>query len=365
VTSDGTSSVVDEHEGSPVSDAVSTRDTVPALSVVIPTYNRLNQLQRVLASLQAQTYPREKFEVIVVSDGSTDGTDDYLSAVAPPYRMRFVTQPNEGPAAARNRGVDMACGALVLFLDDDVVATPSLVDEHVASHEACDVDTVVIGPMATPPDFEMRPWVMWEQTMLYKQYGDMNNGVYSPTFRQFYTGNASLPRHRFLEVGGFDTRFRRAEDVELAYRLDRVGVRWIWNPNAIGHHYADRSFRSWLRTAREYGVNEVVFGRDERQDPDLRRVSAEFQRRHPVVRWMSRLCVAAPVVDRVAELTLQVLAISGNAVGARRLSRWALSGLFNVAFYGGMASALGSAAEFRRVIVNRDSSTPRRDLSAT
>src|SRR5262249_47861284 len=149
----------------------------------------------------------------------------------------------------------------------------------------------------------------------------MNAGVYAPTFRQFYTGNASLPRRRFLEVGGFDTRFRRAEDVELAYRLDRVGILWIWNPDAVGHHYAERSFQSWLRTARDYGVNEVVFGRDEQQDPGLRRVSAEFQRRNPVVRWLSRLCVAAPAAACVVDPTLRMLAVFGDAVGARRLSR--------------------------------------------
>jgi GT2 family glycosyltransferase len=337
----------------------------PALSVVIPTYNRVARLRRVLAALQLQTYPSEKFEVVVVSDGSTDGTDDYLSEVATPYQMRFVCQPNQGPAAARNRGVELAWGTLVLFLDDDVVATPRLVDEHVASHEACDTDTVVIGPMATPPGFEMRPWVRWEQAMLYKQYRDMNEGVYAPTFRQFYTGNASLPRRRFLDAGGFDTRFRRAEDVELAYRLDRGGIGWVWNPAAIGHHYADRSFESWLDTARVYGVNEVVFGRDEKQDPGLDRVSAEFQRRNAGVRWLSRLCVAWPTADRIIEAILGRMAIVGDAVGARRLSSWALSGIFNVAFYCGMASSLGSAAEFRRVIVNRGDATLSRDLSIT
>jgi glycosyltransferase involved in cell wall biosynthesis len=333
----------------------------PTVSVVIPTYNRLPRLQRVLAALDTQTYPRREFEVVVVSDGSTDGTDDYLGGAPSPLDLTFVAQENQGPAAARNRGVETARGSIVLFIDDDVVATPQLVAEHVASHEAQSGDAVVIGPMITPPDFQMRPWVAWEQNMLYKQYDAMNAGVYAPTFRQFYTGNASLPRDRFLEVGGFDQRFRRAEDVELAYRLDGVGLHWVWNPEAVGHHYADRPFESWLRTARDYGVNEVVFGRDEGQDPTLDRVRREFAERSPVIRGMARLCVAAPFLEPVLGFPLRALALRSRGGRAAPVSQYALSGLFNVAYYCGMADELGSRREFRRLVVGRgDGSLARR-----
>jgi glycosyltransferase involved in cell wall biosynthesis len=322
----------------------------PTVSVVIPTYNRLSRLRRVLAALDVQTYPTEQFEVVVVSDGSTDGTDEFLADAKGPFELAVVTQRNQGPAVARNRGVEAARGAIVLFIDDDVVATPRLIEEHVESHAAQTGDAVVIGPMITPPGFAMRPWVAWEQDMLYKQYDAMNTGVYGATFRQFYTGNASLPRQRFLDVGGFDARFRRAEDVELAYRLDEAGLQWIWNPDAVGHHYADRPFESWLRTARDYGTNEVIFGREEGQDPTLRRVRAEFAGRHVVIRALAVGTVSLPWFERRLTPALRALALGADRLGLRRVSGYALSALFNTEYFCAMAAELGGAAEFRRVV---------------
>jgi glycosyltransferase involved in cell wall biosynthesis len=325
--------------------------TNPTVSVVVPTYNRLARLRHVLDALETQTYPRERFEVVVVSDGSNDGTDEYLGGARFGFELTVVTQPNQGPAVARNRGVASARGSIVLFVDDDVVATPRLVEEHVASHEARINDAVVIGPMITPPDFAMQPWVAWEQHMLYKQYDAMNKGVYGPTFRQFYTGNASLPRRRFLDSGGFDARFRRAEDVELAFRLDVDGVAWVWNPNAIGHHYADRPFASWLRTARDYGTNEVVFGRDEQQDPTFERLRTEFAGRSRLIRALARVCAAVPSLEPVVRASLRGVALAAHSAGATRVSEHALSGLFNMTYYCAMAAELGGAGEFRRLIV--------------
>jgi hypothetical protein len=259
--------------------------------------------------------------------------------------------------------VEEARGSIVLFVDDDVVATPRLIEEHVESHAAQSGDVVVIGPMITPPDFRMRPWVAWEQRMLYKQYDAMNTGVYAATFRQFYTGNASLPRDRFLEVGGFDARFRRAEDVELAYRLDGAGLRWIWNPDAVGHHYADRPFDSWLRTARDYGTNEVLFGRDEGQDPTLARVRAEFARRHVVVRALAVAAVSVPGAESGLTPTLRALALGADRLGLRRPAAYSLSALFNTEYFCAMARQLGGPAEFRRVVAGLGPPTRRRAVA--
>jgi glycosyltransferase involved in cell wall biosynthesis len=329
----------------------------PLVSVVVPTYNRLPRLKCVLAALEDQTFPRDDYEIVIVSDGSTDGTDDYVRRAAERGALTFGTQANEGPAAARNHGVALARGDLVLFVDDDVVATPQLVAEHVASHDRAGRDAIVIGPMLTPPDFRMRPWVHWEQAMLYKQYEALTAGRFAPTFRQFYTGNASLPRARFTAAGGFDTRFRRAEDVELAYRLDRDGIAFVWNPYAVGLHYADRPFESWLRTAYDYGACEVVFCRDERQDPEFVRLRAEYRGRNPLIRGMVRVSVAAPVVARCLRAPLRGLAVVGDHFSASAsFGRLALSVLFNSWYYLGMASRLGGRESFVRAIVGRSES---------
>ena len=83
------------------------------------TYNRLDRLKRVLDGLEKQTYSLTDFEVVVVSDGSPDGTDDYLRTLETPLRLTAVFQPNQGVAVARNHGLERATGELVLFVDDD------------------------------------------------------------------------------------------------------------------------------------------------------------------------------------------------------------------------------------------------------
>ena len=265
----------------------------PTVSVVVPTYDRLPRLRRVLAGLAAQDLDRP-FEVVVVDDGSTDGTDAYLRSGAPPLPIVASTQENQGPGAARNRGVDLATGEIVVFLDDDVIPDPGLVRAHVRAHERHGDRTVVIGPMRNPPDHQMSPWIRWEQAMLAKQYDAMEAGEYDATARQFFTGNASLRREHLLAAGGFDPSLRRAEDVELAYRLDAAGLAFVYEPDAVGLHYAERSFGSWLAAGYAYGRNDVVFGRDRGKPEIFSWVADEYRTRHPLTRWLTRTCATRP-----------------------------------------------------------------------
>lgn len=323
----------------------------PTVSVVIPTFNRRARLGRVLAALASQTFPRDEFEVVLVSDGSTDGTDDYLESSNVPLPIVAVSQPNAGPAAARNRGVEIANGDLVLFVDDDVVAAPDLVEQHAKTHQRDGAGLVVIGPMLTPPDFRMNAWVSWEQAMLYKQYAAMKRGDWTATFRQFYTGNASLARSTLLDAGGFDTRFRRAEDVELAYRLDEAGCRFDFNPDAVGWHYADRSFASWLANAHDYGVNEVIFARDHHRPELLDIVRNDFAGRHRLVRWASRVGVRHPRVAPPLQSVLSASARASARVHAGSMARLLFSGTYNLAYYRGVADELGGPEAFRKRIL--------------
>ena len=178
-----------------------------------------------------------------------------------------------------------------MFLDDDIVATPDARRTSRSLARATANDLAVIGPMLSPPDVELSAPIRWEQAMLYKQYDAMARGEYKPAYRQFFTGNASVPRARVLAAGGFDTRYRRAEDVELAYRMHLDGVRFVFDADAAAFHYAERSFRAWLRNAHEYGVNDVIFARDHEEEGLLERTRREFAGRHRLVRWTTRACV--------------------------------------------------------------------------
>lgn len=322
----------------------------PRISVVVPTFNRIDRLRRVLGALADQTLPRDAYEVVVVSDGSTDGTDEYLHSADTPLDTVFVSQANAGPAAARNHGVELASAPLILFVDDDVVAAPDLIEQHLASHECDENGLVVIGPMLTPSGFTLSPWISWEQSMLYKQYEAMERGDWEPTFRQFYTGNASLKRKTFLAAGGFDTRYLRAEDVELSYRLDEDGCRFQFNPKAVGWHYAERSFASWLRNAYDYGVNEVTFARDHARHELLETVRDEFERRHLLVRATSRLAVRWPIVGKAMQFVFTTGANVTARLGSERLPRGLLSLTYNMAYYRGIADELGGASVFRHAI---------------
>lgn len=323
-------------------------------SVVVPTYNRLDRLPRVLQALADQDLASDAYEVIVVSDGSTDGTDEYLRSGDAPGDVVAVSQANQGPGPARNAGVARARGKLIVFVDDDIVAEPDLVSQHVRSHCELGADgrLVVMGPMLSPPDVRLSPWVQWEQDKITDQYEAMERGEWEPTFRQFFTGNASLHRDVLDEAGGFDDRFRRAEDVELSYRLDRAGCRFAFNPTAIGWHYAERSFASWRRNARDYGVNDVVFSRDHGRPELLQIVRDELPQRHALVRAVVRAVAGRRRLAAAAQALLDAGARASAAARLDRPTSVFLSASYNVAYYHGVADELGGAEAFRRAILD-------------
>lgn len=323
----------------------------PTVSVVVPTFNRLSGLQRALRALAQQSVPRSSFEVIVVSDGSTDGTNEYLTSQGAPLPVVAVIAENGGPATARNRGVEVATGEVVLFVDDDVVAERDLVAAHMAAHTEHGPDVVVIGPMLTPADFDLSPWVSWEQTMLYKQYDAMTAGKWTPTARQFYTGNASLRRTHIVACGGFDPAFRRAEDVEFAHRLADFGLRFVFESRARGYHYAERSFTSWIGIASAYGRNNAVFVRDFGRTWLFDAMCEEFHRHHPLVRVTTAACLGRPRLKRITSAALAAAARATNGIGLRAVGRYALSGLYNLEYYQGFADELPGAA---RTLTRRD-----------
>jgi GT2 family glycosyltransferase len=322
-----------------------------AVSVVIPTYNRLPRLRRVLEALREQvSVGDEHVEIIVISDGSEDGTDEYLASGETPVPIRFARQRNQGAAAARNHGIALARGEFVLFIDDDVVPLPGLVAEHLAVHREEGGNTVVLGPMLTPKDHNCSPWVAYEQAMLYKQYRAMRRGEWEPTARQFYTGNASIARRHLVESGGFDESLGRAEDVELAYRLAARGLRFVYRPSAAGLHYAERTYASWRDTANLYGSNDAAFALDRGQGWLLLTVARELRQHHPLVRLLANIAVRWPrAATAVAKgLDHAVTVMHRTGLGPARA---ALSAVFNLGYYRGLTDGLRSRQHDPRTIL--------------
>jgi GT2 family glycosyltransferase len=311
------------------------------LSVVVPTYNRVASLRRMLEALARQTIAPESFEVLVVDDGSTDGTPALvrLLEAQSPFRIRLLHQAHAGPAQARNLGVAHAAGDLVLFLDDDVLPLPDLLLEHLQAH-AGRPDTVVVGPMLPPINWSRPGWVRWEERLLQVQYRELVEGKYPCTPRQFYTANASLSRRLFHEAHGFDPAFLRAEDVELAYRLRDLGARFIFTPSARVLHYAARSFAAWCRGAYLYGRYDVVMTRDKGHEA-LTCATREFHTRHPLSRLLVRCCLGRPPLCRLLLFALPGVIAATERLGLEALAACCLSSAFGLLYWQGASDELG------------------------
>lgn len=329
--------------------AQSKKTTASILTVVVPTFNRRDSLHRLLMALTEQTLPGSQFEVIVVDDGSTDGTVEAARGLELPYALTVLQQEHTGgPAAARNLAVSNARGDIVIFLDDDVVPIPTLLATHLAAHGRRS-DLVVIGPMLAPLDWPRAPWVRWEEEKLQAQYSAMLAGEFECTPRQFYTANASLHRARFIEAGGFDLRFQRAEDVELAYRLRNRGAGFVFEPRAEIFHYASRSFAAWCRTPYQYGRYDIAMDRNEGQEA-WECATHEFHGRHPFTRLIARACVGHRTRLRAALFGLRLCVQVADRVGAWRPTALALSALFTLLYWQGASDELGGAGKVWRAV---------------
>jgi GT2 family glycosyltransferase len=211
-------------------------------SVVIPTFNRLADLRAVIAAVIAQTGTSPwPCTVIVVDDGSNDGTADWLDTCGPDLGLTVLHQSNSGPARARNRGVEAAEGELVLFLGDDTEPQPGWLLEHLEAHRMLEggPDTAVLGYTGFPPG-HATPFLRWiNEHGAQFGYALIDRPTDVP-FNFFYTSNVSVPRAVFERLGGFREDFPAAawEDIELAYRATSSGMKLRYLPRArcLHHH---------------------------------------------------------------------------------------------------------------------------------
>jgi glycosyltransferase involved in cell wall biosynthesis len=230
----------------------------PVFSVVIPTYNRLDMLVRVLDALHSQM-DAPPFEVIVVNDGSTDETDHVMSAR---QGITFRTQPNSGPGRARNHGVSLARGRYVLFIGDDTVPEPRFLAEHARVHREAGDDPLAacLGYTGWPRGERVTAFMDYINDYgLQFGYKLIRHGAVVP-FNFFYTSNISIDR-TVLGNEPFDTTFPSAawEDIELAFRLDRQGLKIHYNERAVTRHYHPMTIDSFARRQYTVGKSGAIF----------------------------------------------------------------------------------------------------------
>lgn len=223
-------------------------------SIIIPSYNRPVRLAACLEALGRLEYPTERFEVIVVDDGSAPP----LSASAAPFNLTVMRQENSGPAAARNAGAARARGTFLGFTDDDCAPAPDWLSKLVPalrSESACMVGGRTVNALTTNPYAEASQNLV---SYLYR-YFDAH-----PSRERFFTSNnLAVPASEFWSIGGFDTSFRQAagEDRWLGVEWRRRSWPMRYLPDAVVMHSHDLNLRSFWRQHVTYGRAALRFRR--------------------------------------------------------------------------------------------------------
>ncbi len=252
----------------------------PTVSLIMPTFNKLSRLRFALKSLNKQSYPFEKWELVIVDDGSTESVENLLDELELNYHINYIFQSNSGRSIARNQGLDVAKGEIIVFMDDDLIASPNFVGAHFQAHEKS-LEKVVRGSIfelsyyrffQDPGKGELYPEfsnsanniseLREKCTLLdlasedYEQFASMfkkssrfEQGVQKELSRPpderllswlgFNGGNVSARKGWILKAGGFDEKLGKewgAEDIELGYRLFKLNLFWEWEPLASNYH---------------------------------------------------------------------------------------------------------------------------------
>lgn len=230
-------------------------------TVIIPTYNGRETLRKTLQGILNQDFPSSHYEVIVIDDGSTDGTEELFTE----WRLALEAQragllryirlsENRGRAAARNAGIREARAEIIIFLDNDNLPCEHLVGEHVKAH-AIHRNIVAVGNRSFPEeDLRSRFIRFWNQRYVGNRRGVRHQDL---PFYFAETGNGSVKREDLIQAGGFDESFRNygGEDEELWYRLCVVrGLKNLFLKEARTVHIdPDFSYQRSLERMRIYG----------------------------------------------------------------------------------------------------------------
>ena len=211
----------------------------PQVSIIIPAYHAESTIQECLEALNQQSMTRDNYEIIVIDDGSKDRT----ASIAEQYADRVIKQENAGPAMARNKGVSLARGEIILFTDADCTAQYEFVEEMLKPLN----NPAVVGVKGCYRTKQSQLWARFAQVEFEERYKKLAR---SESIDFVDSHAAAFRIDVFNEVGGFDPHFPVAnnEDVDLSYKIARLGYRMIFNPKAIVYHVHPDTFSKYLRT---------------------------------------------------------------------------------------------------------------------
>jgi glycosyltransferase involved in cell wall biosynthesis len=309
-------------------------------SVLIPTHNRRQLLERTLSCLSRQTVDLSTIEVIVVADGCSDGTLDMLRLQRWPFALRVLQHAQRGSAASRNAAAAVARAPILIFLDDDVMPAPDLVEKHLAAHSD-GLPTVAIGRLAPASMPGVPGWWRWLEGQLDRQYRAMLRGKRPIDGVCLYTGNCSISRDAFLQIHGFNERLEHSEDIELGMRLEKAGVSFRLALDASAEHWGCRGYSSWREMARCYGRWDAGLVFKAEFPSALERLRAEYRSRG---RLRQALITSAIRDERrlgAFVRTVRAVAVVAGVLRLAPLERKAYGAIYDLTYWKGVSDELG------------------------
>lgn len=254
------------------------------LSVIIPTYNRKEELIKTLKAFARQTY--RDFEIIVVDDGGRDGTKESIKKLESPLKIRYLYQEKKGPASARNLGVKNCQSEIIFFTGDDIIPAENLLEEHFKLHQSGKENLVVLGYTKWASNIKITPFRKYigDYHFAYSRITDSNN----VNWRYFYTSNISLSRSFLEKIELFDEEFLYPayEDSELAYRLSGQGMQMVFNKEAVAYHNHPMDFKSYQKTMFNRGRSLIILAK---KVPTLGKALGCPETKNPVRLFFKRL----------------------------------------------------------------------------
>lgn len=228
------------------------------VSIIIPTYNCRDKLSRALQSIEDIDYPVDNYEVIVVDDGSSDGTGEYVKELISKTRvsLHYVYQENRGPAAARNNGIRRARGQYLLIIDSDC-----FVDRNILKHYLKHFPDETLGGVGGN--------VLPDSMNIITKYLDYI-GVWRPGYVKseerygivyLVTANAFFLKEAVIKAGYFDEDFRQpgGEEPELCYRMRKKGYYFKYDRDAVVTHSHRTTIKSMIKMFYGYGRGRGIF----------------------------------------------------------------------------------------------------------
>ena len=228
----------------------------PFFSIVIPSYSRPDRLLSCLQAVERLNYPRDRYEVIVVDDGSPESLQHVVDRLGNRELVQFVRQAHAGPATARNTGAARARGEFVVFTDDDCAPAPDWL-RCLAGRFASSPHAMLGG--RTNNALRTQICASASQLLIDFLYAWYNA---EPDQARFFTSNnMALPAEAFRQIGGFDVRFplAAAEDRDLCERWFREGRPMIYVSEACVHHAHSLTLRDFWRQHWNYGRGAYYF----------------------------------------------------------------------------------------------------------